>query len=107
MGANDDRKAPPDFVSVSGISKSFGRGFALQDVGFTVRAGEVLGLIGPNGAGKTTLRMRRRHDGGGYRNRSCRRAGPCSPATQGPAVLFARPDRALGGPVRELGAESV
>ena len=43
------------FVAVNGISKSFGRGFALQNVGFTVRQGEVLGLIGPNGAGKTTL----------------------------------------------------
>ncbi len=43
------------FVTVNGICKTFGRGFALQDVGFTVHAGEVLGLIGPNGAGKTTL----------------------------------------------------
>jgi ABC-type branched-subunit amino acid transport system ATPase component len=27
----------------------------LQDAGFSVHEGEVLGLIGPNGAGKTTL----------------------------------------------------
>ena len=40
---------------VAGLTKRYGRVRALEDVGFTVRAGEVLGLIGPNGAGKTTL----------------------------------------------------
>lgn len=45
-------------VRVDGLSKRYGRVHALDDVGFSIRAGEILGLIGPNGAGKTTtLRM--------------------------------------------------
>ncbi len=40
---------------VNGLSKRFGAITALDDVGFGVREGEVLGLIGPNGAGKSTL----------------------------------------------------
>src|SRR5882724_3832466 len=40
---------------VKDLSKRFGQIAALADVGFHVRAGEVLGLIGPNGAGKSTL----------------------------------------------------
>ena len=46
-------------LEVDGLSRTFGRGrdrvHALQDVGFRVDAGEVVGLLGLNGAGKTTL----------------------------------------------------
>ncbi|HKS41253.1 MAG TPA: ABC transporter ATP-binding protein [Blastocatellia bacterium] len=42
-------------LKVEGISKRFRFHRALEDVSFSVRPSEVLGLIGPNGAGKTTL----------------------------------------------------
>jgi ABC-2 type transport system ATP-binding protein len=42
-------------LKVQNISRRFGPMFALADITFTARHGEILGLIGPNGAGKTTL----------------------------------------------------
>jgi ABC-type multidrug transport system ATPase subunit len=42
-------------LTVNGLSKKYGARAVLQNVSFSVRQGEVLGLIGPNGAGKTTL----------------------------------------------------
>jgi len=42
-------------LDVQGLSRSFGGLKAVQNVGFQVRKGMILGIIGPNGAGKTTL----------------------------------------------------
>ena len=42
-------------LEVQNISRRFGPVFALNDITFNARRGEILGLIGPNGAGKTTL----------------------------------------------------
>ena len=42
-------------LRVQGISKAFGGLTVLDDVGFSVRRGEVCAVIGPNGAGKSTL----------------------------------------------------
>ncbi len=42
-------------LDIKGISKSFYRKEALNNVSMSVYKGEVFGLLGPNGAGKTTL----------------------------------------------------
>ncbi len=39
---------------VEGLTKRFGDRVAVDDVSFSVAAGEVFGFLGPNGAGKTT-----------------------------------------------------
>jgi ABC-2 type transport system ATP-binding protein len=41
-------------VQARGITKRYGSQIALEDLTFSLQAGEILGVLGPNGAGKTT-----------------------------------------------------
>lgn len=42
-------------ISVNNVSKVFGKQYALKNVSFEVKKGEIVGFLGPNGAGKTTM----------------------------------------------------
>jgi ABC-type sugar transport system ATPase subunit len=46
---------PTALLEVEGVCKSFGGVPVLEDVGFGLDAGRVVGLVGENGAGKSTL----------------------------------------------------
>lgn len=41
-------------IQVEGLTKLYGEFVAVNELSFTVKPGEVMGLVGPNGAGKTT-----------------------------------------------------
>ena len=42
-------------LEASGLSKRYGKKWALENCSFELPAGSIAGLVGPNGAGKTTL----------------------------------------------------
>ncbi|SPD76106.1 Zinc uptake system ATP-binding protein ZurA [uncultured Desulfobacterium sp.] len=45
----------PDAIQVRNLSFSYDKTAILQDITFTLKQGDFLGIIGPNGGGKTTL----------------------------------------------------
>lgn len=58
-------------IDVQNLHKSYGGTIAVDDISFSVQAGEIFGVVGPNGAGKTTtvesIIGLRRPDGGTVR----------------------------------------
>jgi len=85
-------------LALHGLSKRFQGVVALDDVGFTLHAGEVMALIGENGAGKSTLVKTLtgiyQPDGG-------------SIVLDGEAVRFASPQAAMRAGVTAVHQETV
>jgi ABC-2 type transport system ATP-binding protein len=42
-------------IEANGLTKTYGKAVAVDQVSFSVGRGEIFGLLGPNGAGKTTI----------------------------------------------------
>ena len=54
LGRRDQPEPASTVLEVKALRKTFGGLVAVNDINFSVRAGEIVGLIGPNGAGKST-----------------------------------------------------
>ena len=53
--ATSEAGAAEAAVSITGVTKRYGRTLALDAIDLTIKRGELFALVGPNGAGKTTL----------------------------------------------------
>ena len=41
-------------IEVNNVSKKYGKFYAVRDINFSIREGEIVGFLGRNGAGKST-----------------------------------------------------
>ena len=41
-------------IEVKNVTKKYGKAVAVEDISFTIKEGEIVGLLGPNGVGKST-----------------------------------------------------
>ncbi|WP_412065364.1 ABC transporter ATP-binding protein [Rhizobium sp. SYY.PMSO] len=55
MQGQEQKQPGQDFLSARGIHKRFGALAVIENLDFSMRDGEAVGIVGPNGAGKTTL----------------------------------------------------
>jgi ABC-2 type transport system ATP-binding protein len=55
MNATSPPAVHQALVDIRHVTKSFGAKIALNDISFSIPAGQLCGLLGPSGAGKTTL----------------------------------------------------
>lgn len=52
------KRVHPGGITITGLTKAYGRFFAVDQLSFIVQPGRVTGFLGPNGTGKsTTLRI--------------------------------------------------
>jgi branched-chain amino acid transport system permease protein len=54
LPARDKPQRGDALLEAKAVRKAFGGLVAVNDISFTIRAGDIVGLIGPNGAGKST-----------------------------------------------------